>query len=97
LPRYLKAIRRRLQKLGDVRATTQASQHAFIECRARLQALTALDWPQGTPPPALTELRWWLEEWGVQLFAQDLKTRVPVSEKRVRGALEALEARSPRR
>ena len=37
-------------------------------------------------PPALTELRWLLEEYAVQLFAQDLRTQVPVSPKRIAAA-----------
>ncbi len=96
LPRYLKALRRRVEKLSDTRATTIASHTVFIECRQRLTRLAAREWPQGTLPADLAELRWWLEEWGVQLFAQDLKTRVPVSEKRVRMSLQVLEARAPR-
>jgi ATP-dependent helicase HrpA len=96
LPRYFKAIRRRLQKLGDARTTTVVSQNAFIECRHQIHRLSRLEWPQGYPPSELTELRWVLEEWGVQLFAQELKTRMPVSEKRVREAIQALDARSPR-
>jgi hypothetical protein len=85
-----------VQKLGDARTTTVVSQNAFIECRHQIHRLSSVEWPQGYPPSELTDLRWVVEEWGVQLFAQELKTRVPVSEKRVREAIQTLNARSPR-
>jgi hypothetical protein len=42
--------------------------------------------------PELDQLRWLLDEYCVQLFAQDLKTSVPVSAKRMSQAFEAAEA-----
>ena len=38
---------------------------------------------QGTTDPALRQFRWMLEELRVSLFAQELKTAVPVSVKRL--------------
>jgi ATP-dependent helicase HrpA len=38
------------------------------------------------PPPALSELRWLTEEYAVSLFAQELKTAVVVSARRLQEA-----------
>ena len=38
--------------------------------------------------PALRQLRWMLEEFRVSLFAQELRTLVPVSEKRLQEQIE---------
>jgi ATP-dependent helicase HrpA len=45
--------------------------------------------PRGRRPgPALRQVRWMLEEFRVSLFAQQLGTAYPVSEKRIRKALD---------
>jgi ATP-dependent helicase HrpA len=44
--------------------------------------------PEGLP--ALTELRWLQEEYAVSVFAQELKTAVPVSAKRLAEAEHAV-------
>ncbi|WP_414642605.1 DUF3418 domain-containing protein, partial [Actinocrinis sp.] len=41
------------------------------------------------PGPDLRQARWMLEELRVSLFAQQMGTAYPISEKRVRKALEA--------
>jgi len=54
---------------------------------AALGALAA----QPLPPharAATDQLRWMIEEFRVSLFAQELKTRLPVSEKRLAEQLE---------
>ena len=48
--------------------------------------------PPGPLPTAVAEVGWLLEELRVSLFAQGLRTKVPVSEKRVRSAIEAARA-----
>jgi ATP-dependent helicase HrpA len=40
-------------------------------------------------PPELTQLRWMIEEYRVSLFAQELKTMMKVSDKRLAEQLEA--------
>ena len=43
---------------------------------------------QAAMQPELDKLKWMIEELRVSLFAQDLKTAIPVSEKRVAEQLE---------
>jgi len=84
LPRYFRAIVRRLAKLPggghakDERRIpeVQAAWEQFATRRAEHVARGLLD-------PALDEYRWLLEEFRVSLFAQELKTAVPVSPKRL--------------
>jgi len=87
LLRYLRAVEHRLDRLPGAVARD-------LESTDRVQALEdALDervraLPEGVPVPrALDDVRWMIEELRVGLFAQQLGTRYPVSEKRVRRAL----------
>jgi ATP-dependent helicase HrpA len=48
--------------------------------------------PATTALPAIEQLRWMLEEFRVSLYAQDLKTLTPVSEKRLEAELERARA-----
>ena len=78
-PRYLKAILKRLEKLaGDA--------HKDRALRLQIQSLwddyKELLKKYGSSAE-LTEFRWMLEEFRVSLFAQDLGTAYPVSEKRL--------------
>jgi ATP-dependent helicase HrpA len=91
LPRYLRAIERRLEKLpGNVQrdavamATVQALEDDYDDAVAALA-------PTGRNRAKLDQVRWMLEELRVSLFAVELGTAGKVSEKRVRQALnEAL-------
>ncbi|MHA7181055.1 ATP-dependent RNA helicase HrpA [Arthrobacter sp. MDB2-24] len=93
LPRYLKAIEVRLEKLptnvqrdGVGTAAVQRLEDEYDDAVASLAA-------GRHRPAALTRVRWMIEELRVSLFAQDLGTAYSVSEKRVRTALnEALAA-----
>ncbi len=79
LPRYLKAAAVRLQRLPD--AWQQDGERALqVEVLAK-EWRTAL--ARLGPRPELEEFRWLLEELRVSLFAQELKTPVPVSPKRL--------------
>ena len=49
--------------------------------------------PPGRLPGFVEEIGWLIEELRVSLFAQSLRTRVPVSEKRVLASMEAARAR----
>ena len=42
------------------------------------------------PSPALEQVRWMVEELRISLFAQPMRTRGPVSDKRIGKALDAL-------
>jgi ATP-dependent helicase HrpA len=83
LPRYLKAVQQRWQKLAQ-----RPSQDAQIQARVQQAADRLERWretlPAGWPwPAAMIRYRWMLEELRVSLFAQPLGTAVPVSEKRL--------------
>jgi ATP-dependent helicase HrpA len=81
LPRYLKAIALRADKL---RADPQRDALRSREM-APLQAqwLRELAARKGQPDARLEEFRWMLEELRVSLFAQELRTPYPVSVKRL--------------
>ena len=87
-PRYLSAIEQRLDKLGSNfnrdRVYTDELQHLHETWNARREALQK----QKIVDKALWEYRWMLEEYRVSLFAQSLKTRMPVSDKRLRKVWE---------
>jgi ATP-dependent helicase HrpA len=88
LPRYLKAIGARLDKLSQ-RAPKDAEHQAIVErAAARLEAWRARQPPDWPWPAAVVEYRWLLEELRVSLFAQSLGTRRPVSAKRLEEAWE---------
>ena len=81
LPRYLKAIVMRLDKLkGD--PARDASRLAELRPLEQRHAKKLAE-RRGARDPRLEEFRWWLEELRVSLFAQELKTPQPVSAKRL--------------
>ncbi len=81
LPRYLKAIAMRLDKLRSdpARDATRSAELRPLEQRY----LRKLAERRGSRDARLDEFRWWLEELRVGLFAQELKTPQPVSAKRL--------------
>lgn len=90
LPRYLAAVAERRAKLaaGVGRDRLLMDQVAGLQ-EAYLHRLEAL--PDGRPPSAdLVKVRWMLEEYRVSLWAQGLGTAYPVSDTRIRKALDAL-------
>jgi ATP-dependent helicase HrpA len=81
LPRYLKAIVMRLDKL---RADPARDAQRLAELRPIEQRYTRhLAERKGVPDARLDEFRWLLEELRVSLFAQELRTPQPVSVKRL--------------
>jgi ATP-dependent helicase HrpA len=89
LPRYLKAVQVRLEKLPDSvgRDRMLMDQVAALQ-EAYLHRVAAL--PDGRVPSAdLERVRWMLEELRVSLWAQQLGTAYPVSDTRIRKALDA--------
>ena len=87
-PRYLKAARLRVDKLKADPQRDCRSMAAMADLLAQYQrARSAL---KGAPDARLSAFRWLLEELRVALFAQELRTPVPVSVKRLRKAWEAL-------
>jgi ATP-dependent RNA helicase HrpA len=88
-PRYLKAAILRLDKLrsGPERDTRLATEIAPLQ----QQWLREQSKRGGARDPALDQFRWLLEELRVQLFAQELKTAVPVSAKRLAKMWQTIE------
>ena len=82
-PRYLKAAGLRLDKLrADARRDARLAAE-FAPLFAQWQRERVKQAKSGAPDPRLEQFRWLLEELRVQLFAQELKTPVPVSVKRL--------------
>ena len=83
-PRYFKSINLRLDKLtGNVsrdRTLMQEIKPLWEDYLARLEKHQQ----QGITDAALTTYRWMIEELRVSLFTQELKTKVPVSAKRLK-------------
>jgi len=82
LVRYLTAIERRLDKLAAAPARDRQLQRQVEAIEERYQGLARFD-SDGA-------VRWMLEELRVSLFAQSLGTPEPVSEQRLRKALDRL-------
>ena len=83
-PRYLKAINMRLDKSAhnmsrdrQLRIDFSGLWEAYTKRNERMQQAH-------TESGQLNHYRWMLEEYRVSLFAQELKTRFPVSEKRLK-------------
>jgi ATP-dependent helicase HrpA len=95
LPRYLKSIARRLERLpANAQRDAELASKVKPFTTALLGLLAQLTRP--TVPPELSQLRWMIEEYRVSLFAQELKTMMKVSDKRLAEQLEAarVEART---
>ncbi|MFZ5523059.1 MAG: ATP-dependent RNA helicase HrpA [Pseudomonadota bacterium] len=88
VPRYLKAINLRIEKLRSNPARD-------TQCMAQIQPLTQA-WlklqqaQQGKVDPRVEEFSWMLQELRVSLFAQELKTPVIVSVKRLEKMLAGI-------
>ena len=88
LPRYLKAVTMRLDKL---RADPARDAQRMAELRPIEQrCLRLIAERRGAPDARLEEFRWLLEELRVSLFAQELRTPQPVSAKRLEKAWQQL-------
>ncbi|BBB26835.1 ATP-dependent RNA helicase HrpA [Amphritea japonica] len=83
-PRYLKGIEARLEKyqreLPRQRMLSEQLQQLYKQYQGRAE----LDKKHNQYNVALEEYRWMLEEYRVSLFAQQLGTRVTISEKRLK-------------
>ena len=87
-PRYLKAIATRLDKLKSDPARDAARISEVLPLQTALLREVAAR--KGVSDPRLDEFRWLLEELRVSLFAQELRTPMPVSAKRLTKAWESL-------
>jgi len=90
LPRYLKAIEYRLDRLGGTLARDRQLMAQVHEIEREWRELRA-ELPAGGPADeGLTDIRWMIEELRVGLFAQSLGTAYPVSDKRIYKAMDQL-------
>ena len=91
LSRYMKALTRRLDKMaGNLKRDSEliARIAPFTKAFREISARVHPHEPRGE----LDRLHWMIEEFRVSLFAQDLKTAVPVSEKRLAQQVELARA-----
>ena len=84
VPRYLRAIARRLEKLTSGSSPRDVQQLPSLlprwqRCKDRLQVFEH----RRLYVPELETYRWMVEEYRVQLFAQELGTSLSISEKRL--------------
>ena len=87
-PRYIKAINVRLERLRNDPARDAAHMAEIGKLAAALGRELAAR--KGSVDERLENFRWMLEELRVSLFAQELRTPVPVSVKRLTKQWEAL-------
>ena len=83
LPRYLKAIEMRLEKLPAQVQKDRVWSGELSGLWAQYQARATKHAQEGKRDPQLEVYRWWLEEYRVSLFGQQLGTKVPISDKRL--------------
>ncbi|HNH87771.1 MAG TPA: DUF3418 domain-containing protein, partial [Thiobacillaceae bacterium] len=83
LPRYLRAMERRLDKLASHPDRDAQQMRAMAPLIEQYEAWVKRQEVAGGVTPALADFRWRLEELRVSLFAQELKTPEPVSIKRL--------------
>ncbi|HDR9035987.1 TPA: ATP-dependent RNA helicase HrpA [Burkholderia vietnamiensis] len=88
-PRYLKGIALRIDKL---KADPARDAKQFAELQPLVQQYQrAVSQRGGVVDPRLAEFRWLLEELRISLFAQELRTPMPVSVKRLHKVWESMQ------
>ena len=90
LLRYLRAVARRLETAPEDPARDQSRQRQIEAVSGEERATLAILSPAEAQSNAAREIRWLIEELRVNLFAQSLGTRAPISDKRILKALDAL-------
>jgi ATP-dependent helicase HrpA len=90
LPRYLKALDRRLAKYPENPARDARHASTVRELWERYRSRLEADRVRGRKDLDLEAYRWQIEELKVSLFAQELRTPFPVSYKRLEKAWKAL-------
>ncbi|AWT09425.1 ATP-dependent RNA helicase HrpA [Stutzerimonas frequens] len=82
-PRYLKAIEQRFEKIGAQLQRDRVWSGELGGYWEQYQARLHKHQQEGKRDPELTLYRWMLEEYRVSLWAQQLGTKMPVSDKRL--------------
>jgi ATP-dependent helicase HrpA len=90
LVRYLRAVLRRLDTAPEDTGRDQQRQAQVEAVLADYDDTLAALHPAERETRAARDVRWMIEELRVNLFAQNLGTRHPVSDKRIHKALDAL-------
>ncbi|WP_370660403.1 ATP-dependent RNA helicase HrpA [Massilia agilis] len=88
-PRYLKAINVRIEKLRGNPARDAQLMAEWQNAATQFQR-TSRNQPLKNLDPRMVEFRWLLEELRVSLFAQELRTPMPVSAKRLQKVWESM-------
>ncbi len=93
MPRYLKGVARRIERLAHNPAgDDQKAGQMMPFWRAYVDRLEQIEKNRGNAGPALEEFHWALEEFRISLFAQELGTRFPVSVSRLGKQWQGVEA-----
>jgi ATP-dependent helicase HrpA len=91
LPRFFRAVNRRLDKVpGNLKRDAELAARVAPAVRAYAQLAASAD--RTIAHPELDRLQWMIEELRVSVFAQDLGTALPVSEKRAAEQVEKARA-----
>ncbi len=90
LPRYLKAILRRIEKYPGASAHDARHSAAVKEHWQAYQTRLDKQRKAGNSGAELSQFRWMIEELRVSLFSQELKTPYPVSAKRLQKVWEGI-------
>jgi len=91
LPRYLQAIEQRFDKLGSQLQKDRVWSGELNGCWAQYQTRLGKHIKEGKRDPQLLLYRWMLEEYRVSLYAQQLGTKMAVSDKRLNKQWSAVE------
>jgi ATP-dependent helicase HrpA len=90
-PRYLKAINVRIEKLRADPARDAKLMAEWTSAAANFQRAAKDRLAGKNTDPKLVEFRWMLEELRVSLYAQELRTPMPVSAKRLQKVWESMQ------
>ena len=89
-PRYLKAVNVRLEKLRGDTARDAKLMAEWQSAASQFQRISKQQDGKNTDP-RMTQFRWMLEELRVSLFAQELRTPMPISAKRLQKVWESMQ------
>ncbi|TCS70009.1 ATP-dependent helicase HrpA [Sulfuritortus calidifontis] len=95
LPRYLRGIEKRLEKLAKNPARDAQNMRTLMPLLTAWQTRQRRLEAAGGSTPEMADFRWRLEELRISLFAQELKTPEPVSAKRLEKLWQEIVAGRP--
>jgi len=93
LPRYTKALTIRARRGLDHLEKDRQKENKYRRFADRISTISTPDHPlpSASKKAAIAAFRWMLEEYRIALFAPEIKTRYPVSEKRLDKKLDDIE------